>query len=75
MARDITYCSNEDCPFEDCIRHMAQLADEPKPVIISIANFGGVCRQYIGSIVEYLCEQQEHGIHFEEGLYLREDDY
>ena len=51
MIRDITYCSNDDCPFTDCMRHMDQLKDEKEDVIISIANFGGVCRQYINHLV------------------------
>ena len=60
MVRDITYCSEDSCPYVDCIRHMRQLDGEGH-VIISISNFGGVCRKYI----EYIAGDL-HNLHYED---------
>lgn len=50
---DITYCSNGSCPFEDCERHLRQLqADAYSNSYVSIANFSGTCRDYIGHLAE-----------------------
>ncbi len=46
MVRDITYCTNDDCPFEDCWRNPENLKNETAKYI-SISNFGGVCRRYL----------------------------
>lgn len=51
----MTYCTNTDCPFEDCIKHWHQLkkvADVNE--YANFADFGGVCRKYIGYLVEML---------------------
>lgn len=56
---DITYCSNVNCPFADCERHLRQLqADAYSKSYVSIANFAGTCRNYIGHLVE---EASDHG--------------
>ena len=68
MVRDITYCENSDCPFTDCIRHMDQLRDENERVIISVANFGWVCKQYISHLVGDL-----QNIHYDDSTYLTEE--
>ena len=68
MNRDITYCVNDDCPFTDCLRHMNRLKGEPENVVISIANFGGVCRKYIAYLVGEL------DIRYGEDTYLSEGE-
>ena len=68
MVRDITYCANDDCPFVDCIRNLKQLSGEPGSVIISLANFGGVCRQYISYLVGEL-----DNITYDDTTYLTEE--
>lgn len=45
MNRNITYCINNDCPFKDCERHMAQIPT--KEGVYTLANFDGVCKRYI----------------------------
>ena len=41
----MTYCSNPQCPFTKCEKHLSYARNETGP--ISIANFDGVCRKYI----------------------------
>lgn len=45
---DITFCDTGDCPFTECQRHKKNLKGQQKSVIISVSNFGCVCRKYIG---------------------------
>lgn len=47
---DITYCINDDCPFEECARHPCRL--QGKEGYVSIANFAGTCRDYIGWLIK-----------------------
>ena len=68
MVRDITYCANEDCPFVDCIRNLKQLSGEHESIIISLANFGGVCKQYISYLVGDL-----NNIQYDDTTYLTEE--
>lgn len=51
---DITYCVNSDCPFKDCERHLSKIAEAQKEgkSYVSVANYDGVCREYIGYLVE-----------------------
>lgn len=51
---DMTYCTNTDCPFKKCTKHWQQLKDENvnKKEYANFANFGGVCRKYIGYVLE-----------------------
>ena len=63
---DITYCSNTDCPFTDCIRHLSSLKGERENTIISIANFGGVCRQYLHNLIE---TSELEGLNLTDGIY------
>lgn len=55
---DITYCSNVNCPFEDCERHLRRLPDDAySKQMVSIANFAGTCRDYIRHLVDQeVCE-------------------
>ena len=54
MNRDMTYCINNDCPFKDCYRHIAQIPT--KEGIYSLANFDGVCERYIKFVASEVAE-------------------
>lgn len=55
--RDITFCSSTDCPSKECkIRVLNQKF--PPGTIISMADFSGTCRFYIGWLVDR-CERGE----------------
>lgn len=50
---DITYCSNGNCPFEDCYRHLVNLKNvEDKTRMVSIANLDSTCEKYICHVLE-----------------------
>lgn len=50
---DITYCTNTDCPFKKCERHLSQLESEKdKTRMVSVADFGGTCRDYLHYLLE-----------------------
>lgn len=49
---DITFCVNTYCDRTDCYRHRSKLDGVPSGTMISIADFGGECREYICDIVE-----------------------
>lgn len=55
---DITYCINAQCPFTKCERHPNKIADAHKQGqrFVSVANFDGVCRKYIGHLVTEITE-------------------
>jgi hypothetical protein len=55
---DITYCINPNCPFTDCERHPLQL--EGKKGEFSFAALDGVCRRYIGYLIE-INEEKDNG--------------
>lgn len=50
VYRDMTFCTNKDCPFKDCERHNKHL----KGVygLVSVADFSGTCRRYISYVVK-----------------------
>lgn len=50
--KDITYCNNESCPFEDCERHWKHLEGETG--LAWFADYTGTCRRYIGYLVDKL---------------------
>lgn len=55
---DITYCSNVNCPFADCERHLRNLPTGAySHKYVSIANFAGTCRDYIGHLVDKAKEE------------------
>jgi hypothetical protein len=54
QSTDITYCVNPSCPFSDCFRHHSHA---PHGIMVSMSNFGGICRSYI----HHLLEEIEHG--------------
>ena len=47
MVRDISYCSNKECPFHECWRNLYQLRNIKQTVIISMSDFGDHCRKYL----------------------------
>lgn len=51
--KDITYCSSADCPSKEC-KIRVQNQKFPPGTIISMADFSGVCRFYIGWLVDEL---------------------
>lgn len=53
---DMTYCTNTDCPFKDCERywkHIKELAKQGEKYV-SLADFSGVCREYISYLLNEL---------------------
>lgn len=53
---DITYCINNNCPFKKCERHPSKISKAALhgTGYVSVANFDGVCRKYIGYLVDEL---------------------
>jgi hypothetical protein len=52
---DITYCLNSRCPIKDCERHSSKIrkaAREGKGYV-SVADYTGTCRKYIGHLADY----------------------
>lgn len=56
---DITYCINGQCPFKDCERHPSKISKAALQGTgyVSVVNFDGICRRYIG----YLVDEQKEG--------------
>ena len=52
VTSEVTYCTNDDCPFRDCARHFNNLYGRPRDEVVSTANLGGVCRRYIQWLVK-----------------------
>lgn len=49
---DITYCSNVNCPFDNCERNLSRLTSGVySDRLVSIADFAGTCREYIWFLV------------------------
>ena len=49
MLEDKTWCVNPDCPFTECDDNIRKLKGHKG--MVSMANFGGVCRKYIAWLV------------------------
>ena len=49
--RDITYCISADCPSKDCKIKVTNNKFKPGE-IVSMADFSGVCRYYIGWLID-----------------------
>ena len=47
---DITWCASPDCVIK-CDRHITRCDADPN-VLVSTADFSGVCRTYIGKVVD-----------------------
>jgi hypothetical protein len=54
---DITYCSCIVCVNKECERHLSNLLKLEKTQVVSIADFSGVCRDYIGQLVDAAFER------------------
>lgn len=54
---DITYCSCVECINKECERHPCHLGKLKDTQAVSIANFGGVCRDYIAQVVDAVFER------------------
>lgn len=50
----IAYCTNKDCPFKDCDRHIHHIIDEKG--WFSFADFAGICERYITWLVKEKAE-------------------
>lgn len=55
--KDITFCSSTDCPSKDCRIKLLNNKFDPGE-IISMADYSGVCRYYIGWLVAELGEAE-----------------
>ena len=54
---DKTYCINTDCPFKKCDKHVWQLRNiKDKTQKISVANFDGVCKDYLSYLLKEVCK-------------------
>lgn len=51
---DITYCSNTVCPFKECERYPDKISEAAinGRGYVSVTDFSGVCRDYIGYLVD-----------------------
>ncbi len=56
--RDITFCSAKECPSTECHIKVTNNKFEPHE-IISIADYSGVCRFYIGWVLTKIEEGEE----------------
>ncbi len=55
--KDITYCSSTDCPSKECKIKVLNNKFEPG-TIISMADFSGTCRFYIGWMLDQITEEE-----------------
>ena len=53
--RDITYCTSTDCPSTECKIKVLNNKFQPGAVI-SMADFSGTCRFYIGWLLDKIRE-------------------
>lgn len=59
--RDVTFCTSLDCPSKDCKIRITNNKFEPHE-IISMADFSGVCRYYIGWLLIHEEEKASQSI-------------
>ena len=61
---DTKYCANVDCPFNDCKRHWTRISELKGTGVthINLEDFSGVCRQYIGHLVDKIRKSEEENI-------------
>ena len=54
--KDITYCIYAGCEHKDCYRHpdLLRALKEEGVKYVSIADFRGVCRKYISTLLDEL---------------------
>ena len=56
--KDLTYCTSTDCPSKECKIKLLNNKFQPGE-IISMADFSGTCRFYIGWLVSEIEEGGE----------------
>ena len=56
---DVTYCAYKDCPFNDCESHLTHTKTFPIGTMISVADYRGACRRYIGYLVDKASKEGE----------------
>lgn len=63
MIGKITYCTNSRCRFRDCERHLTHLEKARKAgeTTVSVANFAGTCRRYLGFVLAEAERKERHG--------------
>ena len=54
---DITYCSCVECANTECERHPNNIRKLKDTQYVSIANLGGVCRDYIARVIDAVFER------------------
>lgn len=52
--KNIIYCTGTCCPFTDCERHPRHLKGKKFRETVSVADFCGTCRRYIGWLVDHV---------------------
>lgn len=57
-SHDKTYCVNASCPFKTCDRHHSHLKGLPKNTLVSVADFGGTCREYLRYVLEEVSNEK-----------------
>ena len=62
MNRDVTFCSSPDCPSTECRLKLSNYNFKPH-TIISVADFSGVCRFYIGCVLADIIESEKNNEH------------
>lgn len=63
---DITYCMNQGCPFKECERHPRTLKEVRRlhpGAMVSVTDFSGTCRDYIGWLAEKASSGRKGGKH------------
>ena len=58
---DVTYCAYKDCPFKDCESHLTHTKRFPIGTMISVADYSGTCRRYIGWVVDKVSKEEKDG--------------
>ena len=53
-----TYCINNNCPFISCNKHLKRCRANKRK--ICVANFDGVCREYISWLVDISFKEERH---------------
>lgn len=62
------YCVNAGCPFKECEHHLVNLKNTGcKRRSVKVANMDGVCRKYIGWLVDKTSELHR-AVKFQEGI-------
>lgn len=57
--KETTYCTEIRCPFTDCEHHAKRLAGHAPDAKISVADLCGVCRRYIGWLLDEVDKKQQ----------------